>query len=360
MARLARIGLARRRAAFPRLRRRAQPPAARLSLGRSRGDRRDAGGGARARRSAARRCSRSACRWAAARCSTGSGARARTRAAHVAAAAAVSAPLDLMAAGIAIDQGFNRLSTRRHFLRTLKPKALAMARRFPGLLDARRVARARTLWEFDDAVTAPLHGFAGTDDYWTRASSQAVARATSRCRRWCSTRGTIRSFPARRCPTRSEVSAAVVLRAARRTAATSASRRRRFRATSTGCRSGCRDVLRRRRAERAIATASAPPDVRNYATHRPPSLRSPAMTTLPREIFKAYDIRGIVGRTLTPAIVRADRPGAGHARARARPRHVRHRPRRPAVRARSSLPRWPTASAPPAPTSSTSAWSPRR
>ena len=29
------------------------------------------------------------------------------------------------------------------------------------------------------------------------------------------------------------------------------------------------------------------------------------MTTLPREIFKAYDIRGIVGRTLTPAIVRA-------------------------------------------------------
>ena len=29
------------------------------------------------------------------------------------------------------------------------------------------------------------------------------------------------------------------------------------------------------------------------------------MTTLPPEIFKAYDIRGIVGRTLTPAIVRA-------------------------------------------------------
>jgi phosphomannomutase / phosphoglucomutase len=29
------------------------------------------------------------------------------------------------------------------------------------------------------------------------------------------------------------------------------------------------------------------------------------MTTLPREIFKAYDIRGIVGKTLTPAVVRA-------------------------------------------------------
>ena len=87
------------------------------------------------------------------------------------AAATVSAPLDLMAAGIAIGQGLNRIYTR-YFLRTLKPKGLAMARRFPGLLDTRRIARARTMWEFDDAVTAPLHGFAGANDYWTRASSK--------------------------------------------------------------------------------------------------------------------------------------------------------------------------------------------
>ena len=32
---------------------------------------------------------------------------------------------------------------------------------------------------------------------------------------------------------------------------------------------------------------------------------------LPPEIFKAYDIRGIVGRTLTPSIVQNDRPRAG-------------------------------------------------
>jgi len=87
------------------------------------------------------------------------------------AAATVSAPLDLMAAGTAIDQGLNRIYTW-HFLSTLKPKALAMAKRFPGRLDARRVARVRTMWDFDDAVTAPLHGFAGADDYWTRASSK--------------------------------------------------------------------------------------------------------------------------------------------------------------------------------------------
>ena len=47
-----------------------------------------------------------------------------------------------------------------------------LARRFPGLFDVERALRARTLREFDDAFTAPLHGFAGVDDYWRRASSK--------------------------------------------------------------------------------------------------------------------------------------------------------------------------------------------
>jgi predicted alpha/beta-fold hydrolase len=89
----------------------------------------------------------------------------------VAAAAAVSAPLDLMAAGRAIDSGANRIYAA-HFLQTLKPKARAMARRFPGRLDASRIDAVRTMWAFDDLVTAPLHGFEGTADYWTRASSK--------------------------------------------------------------------------------------------------------------------------------------------------------------------------------------------
>jgi predicted alpha/beta-fold hydrolase len=86
-------------------------------------------------------------------------------------AATASVPLDLMASGIAIDRGLNRIYTR-HFLHTLVPKALAMSRRFEGKLDAARVARVRSMWEFDDCVTSPLHGFAGADDYWTRASSK--------------------------------------------------------------------------------------------------------------------------------------------------------------------------------------------
>ncbi|HEY3180168.1 MAG TPA: alpha/beta fold hydrolase [Casimicrobiaceae bacterium] len=95
----------------------------------------------------------------------------RDAATLVTAAAAVSAPLDLTAAGIAIGQGANRIYTRA-FLRTLKPKALAMAKTFPELLDAAQILRARSMWTFDEVVTAPLHGFAGANDYWSRASSK--------------------------------------------------------------------------------------------------------------------------------------------------------------------------------------------
>ena len=94
----------------------------------------------------------------------------------VAAAAAVSAPLDLTAAGIAIEQGLNRIYSR-HFRSTLVPKAMAMARQFPGTLDAAAIARVDTMYHFDDVVTAPLHGFTGTDDYWHRASSKPWLKA---------------------------------------------------------------------------------------------------------------------------------------------------------------------------------------
>ncbi|HSQ73304.1 MAG TPA: alpha/beta hydrolase, partial [Rubrivivax sp.] len=38
--------------------------------------------------------------------------------------------------------------------------------------DRERLAAARTLYEFDDVFTAPLHGFRDTPDYWLRASAK--------------------------------------------------------------------------------------------------------------------------------------------------------------------------------------------
>jgi len=87
------------------------------------------------------------------------------------AAAAVSAPVDLMAAGDALGRGFNRVYTRA-FLVTMKEKGARKLERFPGVFDAAALRRVRTLRDFDNIVTAPLHGFRDTDDYWTRASSK--------------------------------------------------------------------------------------------------------------------------------------------------------------------------------------------
>ena len=127
----------------------------------------------------------------------------------VKAAAAISTPLDLTAAGVAIGQGFNRIYAR-HFLQTLKPKALAMARRFPGTLDERSIRRADSMYLFDDLVTAPLHGFAGVDDYWSRASSKPWLRTVAIPTLVLNARNDP-FIPAESLPTRDEVSASVTL-----------------------------------------------------------------------------------------------------------------------------------------------------
>ena len=89
------------------------------------------------------------------------------------AACAVSAPLDLAGGGAALARGFNRIY-QRMFLQTLKPKCLHKLTQFPGLFDRDTMLAARSLYEFDDVVTAPLHGYRNTDDYWDRASARHV------------------------------------------------------------------------------------------------------------------------------------------------------------------------------------------
>lgn len=86
------------------------------------------------------------------------------------AAATVSAPLDLAAAEGELARGIKR-AYACYFLRSLVPKALEKAVRFPGLIDVAAIKRSRTLREFDEAVTAPLHGFHNATDYYARASA---------------------------------------------------------------------------------------------------------------------------------------------------------------------------------------------
>lgn len=89
------------------------------------------------------------------------------------AACAVSAPLDLAGSGGALSRGISMLYTRV-FLKTLKLKSLEKLLQFPGLFDRETLLRARDLYEFDNIVTAPLHGYRDTEDYWNRASAKHV------------------------------------------------------------------------------------------------------------------------------------------------------------------------------------------
>lgn len=89
------------------------------------------------------------------------------------AACAISAPLDLAGGGAALSRGLNLIYTRI-FLQTLKPKCEKKLEQFPGLFDREKMMRARNLYEFDNIVTAPLHGYRNTDDYWHRASARHV------------------------------------------------------------------------------------------------------------------------------------------------------------------------------------------
>ncbi len=90
----------------------------------------------------------------------------------VTALAAISAPVDLAASGQAIGCGFSRLVYTRMFLASMKPKALKKLDQHPGLFSAPALHAARTLYDFDNVFTAPLHGFKNTADYWQRASAK--------------------------------------------------------------------------------------------------------------------------------------------------------------------------------------------
>jgi uncharacterized protein len=92
------------------------------------------------------------------------------------AAAGVSVPFDLERGSRFISRGVSSLY-ERWFLRTLRVKALEKAARYPAQFPRPEIiARIRTLWEFDDLITGPLHGFADASDYYTRSSAKHFVR----------------------------------------------------------------------------------------------------------------------------------------------------------------------------------------
>lgn len=92
------------------------------------------------------------------------------------AAVAVSVPFLLDAAARRLRRGFSQLY-QAHLLRELK---LSYQRKFSsrknGPLPLAKLAELRDFYEFDDRITAPLHGYAGVHDYYARASCRPYLR----------------------------------------------------------------------------------------------------------------------------------------------------------------------------------------
>jgi predicted alpha/beta-fold hydrolase len=86
------------------------------------------------------------------------------------AAAAISVPFDLARSSMRVNRGFSKFY-QRFFLNSLRKKAQKKARRFPDLASQDGIAALRTLEDFDNLITGPLHGFRDAQDYYARSSS---------------------------------------------------------------------------------------------------------------------------------------------------------------------------------------------
>ena len=86
------------------------------------------------------------------------------------AAAAISAPFDLAASARAFEESVVTRLYMRRLLRSLKQKTRAKVGWYPDLLDLRRVEAVQTIRQFDEVVTAPVHGFASARAYWAASS----------------------------------------------------------------------------------------------------------------------------------------------------------------------------------------------
>jgi predicted alpha/beta-fold hydrolase len=90
----------------------------------------------------------------------------------------VSPTMDLEECVGALEAPDNQIY-QRHFVRNLKKRMRHKARAFPGRFSLDALGGIRTIREFDEAYTAPFHGFRGASDYYHRASAMRVIEKVS-------------------------------------------------------------------------------------------------------------------------------------------------------------------------------------
>ncbi len=85
------------------------------------------------------------------------------------AAAAVSTPFDLASSTAVMEKGFSRIY-QSHFVNLLRESAKRKFRDLPPLFNPGDLNKIKTLREFDERVTAPLHEFRNADHYYSESS----------------------------------------------------------------------------------------------------------------------------------------------------------------------------------------------
>ncbi|WP_299687327.1 hydrolase [uncultured Vibrio sp.] len=88
------------------------------------------------------------------------------------AATIVSAPFDLASCSSRIEQGFSKIY-KNYLLKSLKSNALKKVALLQDELgiSAETIHNIDKLYEFDERITAPLHGFKGAQDYYAQCSA---------------------------------------------------------------------------------------------------------------------------------------------------------------------------------------------
>ena len=89
--------------------------------------------------------------------------------AGISAAAAVSISFDLASSTAILDKGFSKIY-QKHFVDLMREAAKRKFRDLAPLFNPGDLNKIKTLWEFDEKVTAPLHGFVNADQYYSESS----------------------------------------------------------------------------------------------------------------------------------------------------------------------------------------------
>lgn len=87
-------------------------------------------------------------------------------------AVSISVPMDLRGCSYELAKGLNRFYSL-YFMSTLRKKVTYLKKEHNHYaLKNINVKKLKTFLDFDDLVTAPLHGFSSGEDYWEKSSSR--------------------------------------------------------------------------------------------------------------------------------------------------------------------------------------------